>query len=146
MCSKTNKAEPVSVGNIRFADGRFEFHCPEYDLVIRGRYLEWVLEAASEVIARTEQIKAESKIEEMKLLAEFDGETTLASIDAATFDARQRFRALPQCVVSMGHDDYRWVHVDGRDDKSAHPCTSRIVDQSATRERGDWLRDEPRLN
>ena len=146
MSSITNKAEPVSVGSICYANNCVEFHCPEYDLVIRGRYLEWVLEAAAEVIGRTEQIKAESGIEEMKLLSEFDGETTLTSIDAATFEARQRFRSLPQCIVSMGNDDYRWVHQEGREDKTSHPCTNRIIDQSMTRERGEWLQDEPRLN
>lgn len=145
MRSTSSGAEPISIGNICFSAGRFEFHCPEYDLVIRGRYLEWVLEAAAEVIARTDEIKAEANVDEMKMLAEFGQGPSLATIDAASFEARQRFRAVPQCVVSLGADDYRWIQKDARKDDS-HPCTDRIVDQSLTRRRGEWLEDEPRVN
>lgn len=145
MSIMNNKSESIPIGSVSFADGRFEFRCPEHDLVVRGRYLEWVLEAAAEVIARTEQIRSEGDIEEMKMLAEFGQGPSQASIDAARFEARQRFGAVPQCVVSMGADDYRWIQRDARKD-NRHPCTDRIVDQSLTRQRGEWLQDEPRVN
>ena len=133
------------LGQLRFTSGRYEFHCPQYQLVVRGRYIEWVMEAAAEVIYRTEQLKSEGSIEEKRLLSEFDEHVTEIDIDMAKWDHKTRFDQLPQCIVSLGSDDFRWVHPDGRKDDD-RPCTQRIVDQSLTRETGSWLKDEPVVN
>lgn len=133
------------VGELRFAQGRYEFHCPRYDMVVRGRYIEWVMEAAAEVVFATERLRSEGAIEERRLLAEFDDQVTEVDIDMAKWDHKARFDQLPQCIVSVGSDDFRWVHPDGRKG-DGRPCTQRIVDQSLTRETGSWLRDDPVVN
>jgi hypothetical protein len=144
LCSDATACNTTPIGQLRKNAGRYEFSCPEYGLIVRGIYLEWVLEAAAEVIAKTEQLKANGRIEEMLILAEF-GETDGASeadVESARYAAKNRFGAVPQCIVSMGDNDYRWIQRDGRPDSdSSH--VERLLDHSLTRKPGEWLIDEP---
>lgn len=109
----------------------YEFHYPEHGLIVRGPYAEWVLEAAAEVISQTEKLKAEGQIEELKTLVEF-GEADGMEVDAAQFDANARFDIIPQCLVSMGSMDYRWVAPAGREPAGARPI-QRLHDMSMSR-------------
>lgn len=129
-----------TIGQLRKSGGRYEFVAPEFDLVIRGPYPEWVLEAAAEVIYRTERLSTDGKIEEASMLAEM-GEGDEMEVDSMKFDASARFNATPQCIVAMGQNDYRWVQKDGREAPD-HVYVERIDDMSKTRETS-WLQNVP---
>lgn len=123
----------TDLGTLRQCDSSYEFHYPEHGLVVRGQYVEWVLEAAAEIIAQTEKLKADGHIEELKTLAEF-GEADEMEVDTAAFDANTRFETVPQCTVSMGSMDYRWMSQVGRDgEPEKHQPIQRIHDMSKTR-------------
>lgn len=141
MSDKNDFGGEVTIGGLRRVAGRYEFSCPEYDLIVRGHYIEWVLEAAAEMIRRTDQMGIDGKIEELTMLAEFDDSVSSVDIDKAKYEARARFETLPQCVVCMGDNDYRWVHPQAR--KDAGPSyLQRLHDHSLTQEPGSWLVDE----
>ncbi len=110
----------------------FEFHYPEHGMVVRGPYIEWVLEAAAEVIAETEKLKTDGQIEELKTLVEF-GEADSIEVDAAEFDANARFDIIPQCLVSMGSMAYRWVAPAGREQPPEGLSIKRLHDMSLRR-------------
>jgi len=59
------------IGTIRKAGPSYELHYPEHGLIVRGQYVEWVLEAAAEIIAQTEKLRNEGDLDELKTLAEF---------------------------------------------------------------------------
>lgn len=120
------------LGFLRKQGETYEFHYPEHGLIVRGSYAEWVLEAAAEIIAQTEKLGADGHIEELKALAEF-GEADEMEIDSAVFDAESRFEKVPQCTVSMGSMDYRWVSPVGRHSDEGEPVIARIHDMSRTR-------------
>lgn len=119
------------VATLRKAAGRYEFVYPALGLIVRGPYLEWVLEASAEIVAHTEKLRAEGKIEELEMLKEF-GDATDIEVDAVRFDAQNRFESVPQCVISMGDNDYRWVAASGRRKPEDKPL-SRLHDMSLTR-------------
>jgi hypothetical protein len=123
-------------------DGRrFELHFPEYALTVRGPYVEWVLEAAAEIIGKFERTKVESSIEEMSMLQEFDnGATTDIDIQAARYEKEVRFETVPQCVVTMNEMDYRWVSKEGRKGDEIAPM-QRLHDLSLTRN-GTFLQNQ----
>lgn len=127
------------IGKLSKAAGRYEFTFPELNLVVRGAYAEWVLEAAGEVISQTERLRAEGKLEELDTLKEF-GEVTEIELDSARFETQSRFEAVPQCLVSLGENDYRWVAQPGRDGKE-NPI-QRVHDMSLTRN-DSFLTDRP---
>lgn len=120
------------IGFLRKSDERYEFCFPELSLVVRGNYVEWVLEAAAEIISRAEKLRSDGRIDELETLAEF-GEADEIEIDSAKFDSNARFEAMPQCVVSMGSMDYHWVSRDGRESANDHLGMRRIHDMSRTR-------------
>ena len=124
-----------NIGYLRDVDGRVEFHYEKLGLVIRGNYTEWVLEAAAEIIAQTEKMEAEGRISELETLSEF-GEANEIEVDSAKHEANNRFELMPQCTVSMGALDYRWVAGQGREatgeDFGGNPMR-RIHDMSMTR-------------
>jgi hypothetical protein len=115
-------------------DGRrFELTFPEYGLTVRGPYVEWVLEAAAEIIGKMEQTKAESTVEEMQMLKEFgDSATSDLEIEAAKYEQSLRFETVPQCVITMNEMDYRWVSKVGRKPDNDTPM-QRLHDISLTR-------------
>lgn len=120
-------------GQLRKGENGFEFHYPEHALIVRGPYAEWVLEAAAEIIAQTEKLRTEGHLDELKTLAEF-GEADEMELDSASFDAGARFETVPQCTVSMGSMDYRWMSPVGRNgEMTPEQPIKRIHDMSKTR-------------
>jgi hypothetical protein len=45
---------------------------------------------------------------------EFEAATE-TEVDAAKYALKERFEILPQCIVSMGRMDYRWVAEEARE-------------------------------
>ncbi|MGL4239973.1 MAG: hypothetical protein ACRCTI_02550 [Beijerinckiaceae bacterium] len=123
-------------------DGRrYELNFPEYALTIRGPYIEWVLEAAADIIASFERTKAESAVEELRMLQEFgDGSSRQVDIDTALYEQDVRFETVPQCVISMNEMDYRWVAKEGRKGDEISPM-QRLHDISLTRN-GTFLHNQ----
>lgn len=142
MSEEETVSEIKPLAQLRFVANRFELVYPEYDLVIRGPYAEWVLEAAAEVVGKTEMLQTNGSIEELELLSEFDESIGSTKIDSLKYEAKARFKAVPQCIVSMGANDYRWIHEAGRENKDVSAYGERLHDQSLTREAGSWLADE----
>jgi hypothetical protein len=120
------------IGFLRKSDERYEFHYPELGLVVRGNFVEWVLEAAAEIITYTEKLRSDGKIDELETLLEF-GEADEIEVEAARFEVDERFEVLPQCVVSMGTMDYQWMSKDGGDSEDEQRKLRRIHNMSLTR-------------
>jgi hypothetical protein len=112
---------------------RYELNYPDYGLTIRGPYVEWVLEAAADIIARFEKTRMESVVEELTMLKEFGDESTSdIAIEQARYEANTRFETVPQCVVTMNEMDYRWVQGQSRKEGADAPM-ERLHDMSLTR-------------
>lgn len=101
------------IGHLRKQDNRYEFHYPAMNLIVRGPFAEWVLEAAAEIIQNTLRLQAEGEIEGLKTLIEFQ-EAEEISLDAAQYNATAQFETVPQCTVSLGEMDYKWMSSIGR--------------------------------
>lgn len=132
------------IGTLLEADGRFEFRMEEKNLIVRGDHPEWVIQAASEILANTEKLEAESKVEELSTLVEFEAATEI-EVDSAKFAFKQRFSTIPQCIVTMGKLDYKWAAPAGRqamhDEYDGH-TVRRVHDMSMTYE-DSFLQNEP---
>lgn len=122
------------IGQLLEADGRYEFRVEEKGLIVRGDHPEWVIRAASEVLENTERLEAESRVNELESLVEFDAATPI-EVDSAKYALKDRFETIPQCIVTMGKLDYRWAAQEGRQILQAefddHPVR-RINDMSLT--------------
>ncbi len=121
-----------AVGSLTQSSGRFEFTLPELNLMVRGPYAEWVLEAAAEIIHQSEKLKSEGRVEELEMLKEFGEDGAEIELDSAKYENLARFEAVPQCLVSMGDTDYRWVSKDGRKE-GENAYVQRVHDMSLTR-------------
>ncbi|ETX29342.1 hypothetical protein [Roseivivax isoporae] len=103
-------------------------------LIVRGDHPEWVIQAASEVLARTAKLEAESKVEELAFLAEVE-EVSHIDVESQRFLIKERFETIPQCIVTMGRIDYKWAAPEGREkltsEYDGHPYR-RIHDLSLT--------------
>ena len=124
-----------TTGKLVKKDQRYEFQCAESGIVVRGDYAEWVLAAASEVMANLAKRECDGHIDEMEALAEF-GEADPIDLDTAKFEMNSRFEIVPQCTVTLSGMDYRWVAPEGRqdtgDDLGSNPI-ERLHDMSLTR-------------
>jgi hypothetical protein len=136
-----NGFDSAPLATLRKIGSRYELSYPDYDLVVRGPFMEWVLEAAAEIIARTEKLRSDGAIEEMRMLAEMSGEDNTMEIESEKFERKARFDAVPQCLVSLGPNDYRWVQIEGRTGPD-HAYVERLYDNSLTRKPGSWLADQ----
>lgn len=118
------------LGTLVREDKRFVFSYPALDLEVRGAFAEWVLEAAAEIIAEAEMHAKTGSIDELEALIEFE-EASEVDLDIAKSELKSQFEAMPQCVVTIGDGDFRWVSREGRtaDDR---PVT-RLIDMSLTR-------------
>lgn len=120
------------IGQILEADGRFEFRFEEKGLIVRGDHPEWVIQAAAEILTRTEFLEAESKVDELTSLVEFEAATEI-EVESAKFSLKERFSTIPQCIVTMGRLDYKWAAPEGRkvmeSEYDGHPFR-RIHDMS----------------
>jgi len=132
-----------SIGQLTEVDGRYEFRVPGMSLIVRGDHPEWVMQAASEIIATTAKNESDSTLDELETLKEF-GEASEMEVDTARYAAKERFQIIPQCVVSMGKIDYKWVAPDGREklenEFEGQPIR-RIADMSLMRN-DDFLKNE----
>lgn len=133
-----------SIGQLTEADGRYEFRLPEMSLVVRGDHPEWVMQAAGEIMASVTKNEFDGKIDELETLVEFE-EASEMDVAAAKFAMKERFEHMPQCIVSMGRIDYRWVAPDGREQLDGQfdgNPVSRISDMSLTKN-DSFLKNEP---
>jgi hypothetical protein len=124
-----------NIGQLIENEGRYEFRMTEMSLIVRGDHPEWVMEAASEIVATTAKNECESKVDELETLLEFE-EATETDVSAAKFAMKERFEIVPQCVVSLGRVDYKWAAADGRvqrQDEFGDRPYKRIADMSLTR-------------
>jgi len=132
------------IGRLSQADGQYEFRDPSRNLIVRGGHPEWVLLAAAEVIGNTAKLEAESLVEELSAMLEFEAAEPI-DIDSAKFSFKERFELIPQCIVSLCTMDYKWAASEGRAQKpqeyGKHPLR-RITDMSLTRS-GSFLKNEP---
>ncbi len=139
-----NVAERSILGQLFEADGRYEFRYGDLNLIVRGDHPEWVLQAAGEVLGRTARLEKESLIDELSSLVEFEAATE-TEVDAAKYALKERFEILPQCIVSMGRMDYRWVAEEARvrlkPEFDSQPIR-RIHDMSLTKT-DSFLENEP---
>ncbi len=132
------------IGHLTESDGQFEFRDPTRNLVVRGEHPEWVLQAAAEVIANTAKLEAESVVEELTALVEFEAAEEI-EVDSAKFALKERFELVPQCVVTLGKLDYRWAAIEGRQQKPEEfgdQPMKRLHDMSLTRS-NSFLKNEP---
>lgn len=123
------------IGQLLEKDGQYEFRDPSRSLVVRGEHPEWVLSAAAEVIANTSKLEAESLIEELSTMVEFEAATEI-EVDAAKYALKERFEIVPQCLVTLGRIDYKWASIEGRQklsDQFGDQTVSRVHDMSLTR-------------
>lgn len=123
------------VAQLLEADGQFEFRDPSRNLIVRGEHPEWVLMAAAEIIGNTCRMEAESLIDELKTMKEFEAAEQI-EVDAAGYAFKERFEIIPQCIVTMGKIDYKWASPEGREKKAdefGNQAVSRVHDMSLTR-------------
>lgn len=133
--------EPLAT--LRKFQGRYELIYPEAGLIVRGHYPEWVMEAAAEILADVEKRRKEGEMEEVSVLVEM-GEMPSIELDSLKYEGKARFEIVPQCLVSLGDLDYRWISSAGKSQDSSSPNTrlKRVHDMSATRN-DTFLKDEP---
>ncbi len=122
------------IGELIEADGRYEFRIEEKGLIVRGDYPEWVIRAAGEVLESTEKMEAESRVDELVSLVEFEAAQPI-EVDSARYTLKQRFEIIPQCIVTLGKMDFRWAAKEGREKLAREfdgHTVKRINDMSLT--------------
>ncbi|WP_342070908.1 hypothetical protein [Yoonia algicola] len=123
------------IGRLSESDGQYEFREPSRNLIVRGEHPEWVLLAAAEVIANTAKLEAESVIEELNAMVEFEAVEEI-EVDSAKYALKERFDLIPQCIVTVGKMDYKWAAPEGRAKKHEEfgdQALKRVHDMSLTR-------------
>ncbi|PJI91444.1 hypothetical protein BC777_0272 [Yoonia maricola] len=123
------------IGRLSESDGQYEFREPARSLIIRGEHPEWVLLAAAEVIGNTAKLEAESVIEELNAMVEFEAVEEI-EVDSAKYAMKERFDLIPQCIVTVGKMDYKWAAPEGRAKKQeefGNQALKRVHDMSLTR-------------
>lgn len=136
------------IGQLREADGQFEFRDPSRNLIVRGEHPEWVLQAAAEVIGNTAKLEAESIVDELTAMLEFEAAEPI-EIDSAKYAMKERFDHVPQCIVSLGKMDYRWAAAEGRAQKPEEfgdKALKRVHDMSLTKSSVSFLDNEDGVN
>lgn len=132
------------IGQLSEADGQYEFRDTSRNLIVRGEHPEWVLQAAAEVIGNTAKLEAESVVDELTTMVEFEAAEQI-EVDSAKYALKERFELVPQCIISMGKIDYKWAAAEGRSKKpeefGGKPMT-RVHDMSLTRS-DSFLNNEP---
>ena len=132
------------IGQLSESDGQYEYRDPTRSLIVRGDHPEWVLQAAAEVIGNTAKLEAESVVEELTAMVEFEAAQEI-EVDSAKYALKERFELVPQCIVSLGKMDYKWAAAEGRQQKPEEFGTQpikRVHDMSMTRS-DTFLKNEP---
>ncbi len=113
---------------------RLELVYPEYGLRLRAPYAEWLFEAGAEIIRRIERTKSQGAIDELEMMAEFGEEDGAAvDVDVLKYASGSRFDTVPQCLVTLGDSDYRWVAKEARD-SDRNVIGERLHDTLMTRQ------------
>ncbi len=123
------------IGCLSESEGQYEFRDPSRSLIVRGEHPEWVLLAAAEVIGNTAKLEAESVIEELNAMVEFEAAEPI-EVDSAKYALKERFELIPQCIVTVGKLDYKWAAAEGRakkQDEFGDQALKRVHDMSLTR-------------
>ncbi|MCK0094111.1 hypothetical protein MWU60_00895 [Yoonia sp. F2084L] len=123
------------IGRLSEADGQYEFRDPSRNLIVRGEHPEWVLLAAAEVVGNTARLEAESVVEELNAMVEFEAVEPI-EVDSAKYALKERFDLIPQCIVTVGKMDYKWAAPEGRAKKQEEfgdQALKRVHDMSLTR-------------
>ena len=123
------------IGRLSESDGQYEFRDPSRSLIVRGDHPEWVLLAAAEVIGKTAKLEAESVVEELTAMVEFEAVEEI-EVDSAKYALKERFDLIPQCIVTLGRMDYKWAAAEGRAKKKEEfgdQALKRVHDMSLTR-------------
>ena len=123
------------IGCLSQTDGQYEFRDPSRSLIIRGEHPEWVLMAAAEVIGNTARLEAESVVEELNAMVEFEAVEAI-EVDSAKYAMKERFELIPQCIVTLGKMDYKWAAPEGRakkQDEFGSQTLKRVHDMPLTR-------------
>jgi hypothetical protein len=123
------------IGQLRQADGQYEFRDTSRNMIVRGEHPEWVLQAAAEVIGNTAKLEAESVVDELTAMIEFEAAEPM-ELDSAKYAMKERFDLIPQCIVSLGKMDYRWAASEGRakdKEEFGDQPLKRVHDMSLTR-------------
>ncbi len=132
------------IGKLTEDNGRVEFRCERTGLVVRGDYVEWVLSAAAEMLGTMALKDAEGRIEEVETLKEF-GEASDIEVSSVKWEHKARFEIVPQCSVTMGKTEYRWVAPEAEHLRATefdgHPV-KRVHDMALTRN-DSFLTNEP---
>ena len=132
------------IGHLSESDGQFEYRDPSRGLIVRGEHPEWVLQAAAEVIGNTARLEAESVVDELTAMLEFEAVEAI-ELDSAKYALKERFELIPQCIVSLGKLDYHWAAAEGRAKKPEEfggQTLKRVHDMSMTRS-DSFLENEP---
>ncbi|MEO0667452.1 MAG: hypothetical protein AAFZ99_06010 [Pseudomonadota bacterium] len=132
------------IGQLSESDGQYEFRDPTRNLIVRGEHPEWVLQAAAEVIGNTAKLEAESVVEELTAMVEFEAAEQI-EVDSAKYALKERFELVPQCIVSLGKMDYKWASAEGRKQKPeefGQQPLKRVHDMSMTRS-DSFLSNDP---
>lgn len=131
-------------GQLTQVHGRYEYRCDTHNLIVRGDFAEWVLAAAAEITSKIARDELDGRLNELEALAEF-GEGDPIDLDMARFEVKERFDIMPQCIVTVGRSDFRWVASEARPKLSpefdAHPIR-RLQDMALTRD-DTFLKNEP---
>ena len=123
------------IGHLSESDGQYEFRDPSRNLIVRGDHPEWVLLAAAEVMGNTAKLEAESVVDELNAMVEFEVVEPI-EVDSAKFALKERFELIPQCIVTLGRMDYKWAAAEGRAKKKEEfgdQALKRVHDMSLTR-------------
>ena len=131
------------IAKLTESDGQFEFRDPSRGIIVRGEHPEWVLLAASEVLGNTARLEAESVVDELSAMVEFEIAEPI-EVDSAKYAFKERFDLIPQCIVTLGKLDYKWASAEGRAKKSdefGDQALKRVHDMSLTRS-DSFLTDE----
>jgi hypothetical protein len=133
-----------TIGSLIKTAGRYEFRCHDSGMVVRGDHPEWVLSAAAEMQGVVALRECESRIDELESLCTF-GEAEPVDLDAARYEMKARFEIVPQCLITLGGQDYRWVASEGREKLAPEfdgQPVARVHDMSLTRN-DSFLVNEP---
>lgn len=132
------------IGKLTEENGRIEFRCDRSGLIVRGDYAEWVLAAAAEMLGTMAQKEAEGRIDELESLHEF-GEATDAAVASARWEHKARFEIVPQCSITMGKTEYRWVAPEAEEVRAQEFdgfAVKRVHNMALTRN-DSFLKNEP---
>ena len=117
-----------TVAELVLAYGQYVLSYPKHRLEVRGKYPEWVLMAAAEILGHLSKMNDANELD-LKMFAN-DADDDPIEVEMETefhrYYMEARYDAIPQCGVTYDGDDYRWVAEPGRVDDE-EPIMERII-------------------